>query len=94
LKLALNPYVFEPNVAATWLNIKAMMENFLLNLWKQGALPGTTPQQAFAVQVGLGTTMTAADIEEGYLRVLVLVAILRPAEFIEITLQQQRQHAS
>ncbi len=93
LKLALNPYVFEPNVAATWLNIKAMMENFLLNLWKQGALPGTTPQQAFAVQVGLGTTMTAADIQEGYLRVLVLVAVVRPAEFIQIALQQQQRQA-
>ena len=39
----------------------------------------------------LGETMTAENILEGILRVTVLVAISRPAEFIEITFQQQMQ---
>ena len=46
---------------------------------------------AFSVHVGLGETMTPEDTLEGVLRVTVLVAISRPAEFIEITFQQQMQ---
>ena len=49
------------------------------------------PDDAFSVHVGLGETMTPEDILEGILRVTVLVAITRPAEFIEITFQQQMQ---
>ena len=47
--------------------------------------------EGFHMQVGLGETMTPVDILEGILRVTVLVAISRPAEFIEITFQQQMQ---
>jgi len=46
---------------------------------------------AFSVHVGLGVTMTSDDILDGILRVIVLVALVRPAEFIEITFQQQMQ---
>jgi phage tail sheath protein FI len=48
---------------------------------------------AYSVQVGLGVTMTAADILDGIMRITVLVAVVRPAEFIEITFQQQQQQA-
>lgn len=89
--LAVRRMVFEPNVSSTWVTIKAMIENFLTMVWRQGALAGGVPQHAFSVRVGLGDTMTAADISEGNLRVTVLVAITRPAEFIEITFQQQQQ---
>jgi len=68
-----------------------MMSNFLVNLWKQGALAGAAPEQAFDVQIGLGTTMTAADILDGFLRVTVKLAIVRPAEFIVLTFEQQQQ---
>ncbi len=37
--------------------------------------------------------MTPEDILEGILRISVFVAITRPAEFIEITFQQQMQKA-
>lgn len=93
LKLACSAYIFEPNTAVTWVTMKSMMENFLINLWRQGALAGTVPGQAFSVQIGSGITMTAADIVEGILRVTVLVAVTRPAEFIEITFQQQQATA-
>jgi uncharacterized protein len=91
LKLACRSYVFEPNVSNTWVSISSMMNNFLFNLWKQGALTGTKPEQAYDVQIGLGTTMTANDILDGYLIVSIKVAIVRPAEFIVITFQQQQQ---
>ncbi len=91
IKLAAKAYVFEDNVATTWATINSMITNFLTGIWKRGGLAGTTPQDAFSVFVGLGETMTPEDILEGILRVTVLVAPVRPAEFIEITFQQQMQ---
>lgn len=76
--------VFEPNVEMTWVKIKAMMNNFLTNLWKAGALQGSTPGDAFFVNVGLGTTMTQVDILEGKMIIEVGMAVVRPAEFIII----------
>lgn len=91
VKNASKAYVFEPNVASTWMNMKSMIENFLRGVWKQGGLAGASPEDAYSVHVGLGDTMTAEDILEGILRITVLVAISHPAEFIEITFQQQMQ---
>lgn len=93
LKLATRSYVFEPNDANTWITVKSMMSNFLTNLWKQGALAGAVPEQAFDVQIGLGSTMTANDILDGKMLITVKVAIVRPAEFIVITFQQQMQQS-
>lgn len=91
LRLACKAYVFEPNVANTWVTIKSMARNFLTGIWKRGGLAGASPDDAFSVAVGLDETMTGDDILEGILRVTILVAISRPAEFIEITFQQQMQ---
>ena len=91
IRLATKAYVFEPNEANTWVTIKSMIRNFLTGIWKRGGLAGAVPDDAFSVHVGLGETMTSEDILEGILRVTVLVAISRPAEFIEITFQQQMQ---
>jgi len=91
VRLASKAMVFEPNVANTWVTIKSMIRNFLTGVWKKGGLAGAVPDDAFAVLVGLGETMTPEDILEGIMRVTVLVAISRPAEFIEITFQQQMQ---
>jgi len=90
-RLAAKAMVFEPNVANTWVTIKSMIQNFLTGIWKRGGLAGAVPDDAFSVHVGLGETMTPEDVLEGILRVTVLVAISRPAEFIEITFQQQMQ---
>jgi len=91
IKLATKAYVFEPNVSTTWVTIRSMITNFLNGIWKRGGLAGATPTEAFSVHVGLGETMTPQDILEGILKVTVLVAVSRPAEFIEITFQQQMQ---
>lgn len=74
--------VFEPNDANTWIKVKAMIENFLTLQWRDGALQGAKPEQAFFVNVGLGTTMTAQDILEGRMNVEIGMAVVRPAEFI------------
>lgn len=91
IKLALRAYVFEPNDANTWVTVKSMIVNFLTNMWKQGALAGATPDDAFAVAIGLGSTMTSLDILEGRMLVTVKLAIVRPAEFIVVTFEQQMQ---
>ncbi|MDH3767101.1 MAG: phage tail sheath subtilisin-like domain-containing protein [Gammaproteobacteria bacterium] len=93
LKLAIKTVVFEPNDANTWITVKNLARNFLTGIWKRGGLAGATPDDAFSVQVGLGETMTPDDILEGILRITILVAPTRPAEFIAITFQQQIQKA-
>lgn len=93
IKLALRAYVFEPNDANTWVTVKSMIVNFLTEKWKQGALAGASPEDAFDVQIGLGSTMTSVDILEGKMLVTVKLAIVRPAEFIVVTFEQQMQKA-
>ena len=81
-KKASEGFVFEPNDANTWVKVQGMIENFLITLWRQGALQGAKPEHAFYVAVGLGKTMTAVDILEGKMIVEIGMAVVRPAEFI------------
>lgn len=74
--------VFEPNDANTWVKVKSMVENYLTLLWRQGALAGAKPEEAFFVEVGLNKTMTFVDILEGRMIVKIGMAVVRPAEFI------------
>ncbi|MGA9211442.1 phage tail sheath C-terminal domain-containing protein, partial [Kaistella sp.] len=91
IKYAARSFVFEPNTTNTWVIVRSMLGNFLNGIWKRGGLAGAVPEDAFTVSIGLGETMTPEDILEGIMRITVLVAIVRPAEFIEITFQQQMQ---
>jgi len=59
IKKATEQFVFEPNDKNTWVRVKAMIDNFLTQQWRAGALAGPTPDKAFYVNVGLGETMTA-----------------------------------
>ena len=93
VKLAAKVYVFEPNTANTWVLVNSMISSFLNNIWRQGGLAGSNPDQAFEVEVGLGTTMTPNDILDGIMRITVKVAVVRPAEFIVITFQQKMQES-
>ncbi|PZF74749.1 phage tail sheath family protein [Taibaiella soli] len=88
-KQAAQAYVFAPNVKNTWETVKSMISSFLTNIWKQGGLQGASAADAFSVDCGLGTTMTSDDILNGFMNVTVKVAVVRPAEFIEFTFQQQ-----
>lgn len=93
IKYAAEAFVFEPNVSSTWSNLKAMITNFLTNMWYAGALAGASPDASFNVEVGLGNTMTPVDILDGYMRISVKIAVTRPAEFIVITFEQQMQNS-
>lgn len=82
--------VFEPNTATTWLRIKTSVENFLNQLWRAGALAGSSPEQAYRVRVGLGETMTETDVDLGLVITEVAVAPAKPAEFVVFRFSHKR----
>jgi hypothetical protein len=69
------------------------VSNFLNNQWIGGLLVGSSPDQAFEIEIGLGSTMTANDILDGILKMTIKVAIVRPAEFIVLTFEQKQQES-
>ncbi|WP_395753719.1 phage tail sheath family protein [Prosthecobacter sp.] len=91
LKLAMQAYVFLPNVDSTWSLVQSMVTSFLTSLWSQGCLAGSSAAASFKVAIGLGLTMTPDDILAGKMNLTVSVALSHPAEFITITISQQAQ---
>lgn len=83
--------VFEPNDANTWVKVRGMIENFLTQKWREGALAGATTKDAFFVRCGLGVTMNAQDILEGRMNVEIGMAVVRPAEFIILKFSHKLQ---
>jgi hypothetical protein len=70
-----------------------MIENYLTVLWRDGALAGAKPDQAFYVKVGLGQTMSAQDILDGKMIVEIGLAAVRPAEFIILRFMHKMQES-
>lgn len=79
--------VFEPNDEPLWLAIKSSIEAFLLSLFNQQALQGSTPSDAFQVKCD-STTTTSQDQQNGVVNIIVGVALLKPAEFVVIKIAQ------
>lgn len=89
VKKAIASFVFEPNDANTWIKIQSMLENYLTLLWREGALMGAKPEEAFYVAIGLNKTMTSLDILNGQLIVEIGMAAVRPAEFVMLRITQK-----
>lgn len=85
--------VFERNGEILWKNLRSVIEDFLLNEWRNGALQGSKPEQAWFVRCDR-STMTQEDIEQGRLVCVVGVAPLRPAEFAVFRLSQSTADAA
>ena len=79
--------VFEPNDEKLWARVRQTITQFLTRVWKDGALMGTTPEEAFFVKCDR-TTMTQDDIDNGRLIVLIGVAPVKPAEFVIFRIAQ------
>ena len=79
--------VFEPNADELWARVRRSIGNFLTTVWRNGALEGTTPEQAFFVKCDR-TTMTRDDIDNGRLICVIGVAPVKPAEFVIIRIGQ------
>ncbi|HEV7374871.1 MAG TPA: phage tail sheath subtilisin-like domain-containing protein [Pyrinomonadaceae bacterium] len=73
--------VFEPNNRRLWDNIRHTVEDFLLVLWRDGALLGDKPEDAYFVRCDR-TTMTQNDLDNGRLICLIGIAPTKPAEFV------------
>jgi hypothetical protein len=84
--------VFEPNTPALWAKISRNVTAFLTTLWRNGALEGTKPEEAYFVKCDR-TTMTQTDIDQGRLICLVGVAPVKPAEFVIVRIGLWTAHA-
>lgn len=84
--------VFEPNAEPLWARVKRSITNFLTQVWRNGALEGTKPEEAFFVKCDR-TTMTQTDIDQGRLICLVGVAPVKPAEFVIVRIGLWTAHA-
>ena len=79
--------VFEPNSRPTWERVSSSIRAFLDTQWRNGALFGDSPNQAFFVRCD-ESTMTEDDIQNGRLICHIGVAIVRPAEFVIFRIEQ------
>ncbi|WP_445494075.1 phage tail sheath family protein [Photorhabdus sp. SF281] len=86
IKQTMQSVVFEPNNAITWMKFKGQTYNWLRQLWLNGGLRGTQEDQAFKVLLGVGESMSEADIRAGKMIIRISLAVLIPAEFIELNL--------
>ncbi len=93
IKKSIQWAVFEPNTINTWVKVQAMIENYLFLKWREGALAGVKPEQAFFVRVGLPATMSSTDVLEGRMNVEIGMAVARPAEFIILKFSQLLQQS-
>jgi phage tail sheath protein FI len=80
--------VFEPNSEITWIALRSAISNFLRTVWRNGALMGTTQEEAFFVKCDR-TTMTQDDFDNGRLICLIGIAPVKPAEFVIMRIAQK-----
>jgi hypothetical protein len=79
--------VFEPNDEKLWGKLKLNVSAFLTNVWRSGALFGSTPDQAFFVKCDAENNPPEVR-ELGQVVIEVGVAIVRPAEFVIFRITQ------
>ena len=79
--------VFEPNDETLWARVRQSVGNFLTTAWRNGALMGTTAEEAFYVKCDR-STMTQDDIDNGRLICEIGVAPVKPAEFVVFRISQ------
>jgi uncharacterized protein len=73
--------VFEPNDHRLWKRVTRTISSFLTLLWRNGALMGTSPEQAFFVKCDAETN-PAEVVDAGQLVVEIGLAPVKPAEFV------------
>ncbi|WP_372627099.1 phage tail sheath family protein [Arsukibacterium sp.] len=74
--------VFEPNDQPLWQAVKSSITNFMLTLFRAGAMQGAKPSEAFFVRCGLGQSMSEHDIDQQQLVIALGFALIKPAEFM------------
>lgn len=88
IKASTNWVVFEPNDTTLWSRVALTITSFLDGMWRTGMLAGSSPSEAFFVEIG-SSTMSADDIRNGRLICNIGIAPSRPAEFVIFRLTQR-----
>lgn len=79
--------VFEPNDYSLWRSIRRDIGAFLTRVWRDGALMGRTPEEAFFVKCDEETNPT--DVRDaGMVVAHIGIAVVKPAEFVVFKLSQ------
>ncbi|HVR83802.1 MAG TPA: phage tail sheath C-terminal domain-containing protein [Planctomycetota bacterium] len=73
--------VFEPNAEPLWKSIIRDVSAFLTLLWRQGALKGATPEEAFFVKCDAETNPPDV-VDAGQVVTVIGCAPVKPAEFV------------
>ncbi|HTJ45478.1 MAG TPA: phage tail sheath family protein [Kofleriaceae bacterium] len=73
--------VFEPNDHRLWKRVQRTITSFLTLLWRNGALMGTAPEQAFYVKCDAETNPPEV-VDAGQLVCEIGLAPVKPAEFV------------
>ncbi|NER93788.1 MAG: phage tail sheath family protein [Symploca sp. SIO1B1] len=79
--------VFEPNTPELWARIRRNITAFLTNEWRQGALFGTSPEQAFFVKCDEENNPPEVR-DVGQVVTEIGVSVIKPAEFVIFQLSQ------
>ncbi|MFN8565609.1 MAG: phage tail sheath subtilisin-like domain-containing protein [Anaerolineae bacterium] len=79
--------IFEPNNIPLWKSIERDVTAFLLRLWRDGALMGATPQEAFFVKCDAETN-PQENIDAGIVTTMIGMAPVKPAEFVVFLISQ------
>jgi phage tail sheath protein FI len=79
--------VFEPNDEPLWKDIRRDLNAFLRVLWRDGALQGATPEEAFFVKCDRDTN-PQEEIDLGRVTTVIGIAPVKPAEFIVFKIGQ------
>lgn len=92
IKANTNWAVFEPNDEVLWVRVQRTISVFLNGMWRNGSLAGSSPEEAFFVNIGRDT-MSQDDIDNGRLVCVIGVAPVKPAEFVIFRITQKTNSA-
>ncbi len=93
IKANTNWAVFEPNDEVLWVRVQRTISVFLTGLWRSGSLAGSSPEEAFFVNIGRNT-MSQDDIDNGRLICVIGVAPVKPAEFVIFRISQKTSESA
>ncbi|MFI1169916.1 phage tail sheath family protein [Streptomyces melanogenes] len=79
--------VFEPNDERLWAGLRHSVTSFLTDQWRQGALLGKSPDEAFYVICDQSNN-SPQSVADGHVVCDIGVAPVRPAEFVQFTITQ------
>ncbi len=80
--------VFEPNDRSLWARVKRDITAFLTNVWRSGALFGSTQEEAFFVKIDDENNPSEVR-DAGQLIIDIAVAPVKPAEFVIFRITQR-----